>query len=464
MFAVTAARADAENPLNGLELTERPDPAPAEGWTTVDVRAASLNHHDVWTLRGVGIDPSRLPIVLGCDAAGVDEDGNEVVVHAVIGDPDAGGGDETLDPRRSLLSEKYDGTFATKLAVPRRNLLPKPAALSFEDASCLPTAYLTAYRMLFDKSGLQPGSTILVQGAGGGVATALILLGRAAGYRVWVTSRSEAKRDRAVKLGADQAFETGARLPERVDGVMETVGEATWAHSLRSLRPGGRIVISGATSGAVPPADLSRVFFTQLSIVGSTMGTRDQLARLLRFCEQSGVRPLVDRTLPLAEARDGFAAMIAGELTGKVVFTVLEITGIAMIYLASLSPHSEYDEEATCDHGIFRRGRPAGSTSPRPTRTRRGGSTAGCSAGRRTRRTSSSAGTSCSTGPAGCRSPGARPRYRTSRPTRGGCTWRSRMPRRPSNRPPSTADRSSPGPCRSGTRARWASSPTPRGR
>src|SRR5262249_27243129 len=156
------------------------------------------------------------------------------------------------------------------VAVPRRNVLPKPPALSFEDAACLPTAYLTAYRMLFEKAELEPGSTLLVQGAGGGVATALILLGRAAGYRVWVTSRSEAKRDRAIKLGADQAFASGARLPERVDAVMETVGEATWGHSLRSLKPGGRIVICGATSGAVPPADLNRVFFTQLSVVGST--------------------------------------------------------------------------------------------------------------------------------------------------------------------------------------------------
>lgn len=322
MFAATAARIDADDPVNGLELTERPEPDVPEGWKTVAVRAASLNHHDVWTLRGVGIDPARLPVVLGCDAAGIDADGNEVVVHAVIGDPDAGGGDETLDPRRSLLSERHDGTFAEKVAVPRRNLLPKPEALSFEDAACLPTAYLTAYRMLFDKSGLQPGSTVLVQGAGGGVATALILLGRAAGYRIWVTSRSEAKRDRAVKLGADRAFENGARLPERVDVVMETVGQATWAHSLRSLRPGGRIVISGATSGAVPPADLNRVFFTQLSVVGSTMGTRDQLGRLIRFCEQTGVRPLIDRSLPLADAREGFEAMITGDVTGKVVFTV----------------------------------------------------------------------------------------------------------------------------------------------
>jgi len=322
MFAVTAARFDAGDPLAGLELGEHPDPAPPDGWTSVTVKAVSLNHHDVWTLRGVGISADRLPMILGCDAAGLDEEGNEVVVHAVVGDPGTGVGDDTLDPSRSLLSERYDGTFAERVAVPRRNLLPKPAALSFEDAACLPTAYLTAYRMLFGKAALQPGSTVLVQGAGGGVATALILLGRAAGYRIWATSRSAEKRERAIELGADQAFPSGARLPERVDAVMETVGEATWAHSLRALRPGGVIVISGATSGAAPPADLNRVFFLQLSVIGTTMGSRDQLGRLLRFCEQAGVRPLIDRVLPLQQAREGIAAMIAGDLFGKVVFTL----------------------------------------------------------------------------------------------------------------------------------------------
>jgi Alcohol dehydrogenase GroES-like domain len=207
MFAVTAARIDAENPLNGLELGERPDPVVPDGWTTVRVKAASLNHHDLWTLKGVGIRQEQLPMVLGGDAAGIDEDGNEVIVHSVIGDPDRGGGDETLDPKRSLLSEVYDGAFAEQVAVPRRNLVPKPAELSFEEAACLPTAWLTAYRMLFDKSGQQPGSTILVQGAGGGVSTALIALGSAAGYRVWATSRSAAKREAALKLGAAAAFE-----------------------------------------------------------------------------------------------------------------------------------------------------------------------------------------------------------------------------------------------------------------
>src|SRR5215472_9692822 len=138
MFAVSAARFDPDQPLAGLDLGDRPEPSPPEGWTTVSVRAASLNHHDVWTLRGVGISADRLPIILGCDAAGVDEDGNEVVVHAVVGEAGSQG-DETLDPSRSLLSERYDGTFAEKVAVPRRNLVPKPAALSFEEAACLPT-------------------------------------------------------------------------------------------------------------------------------------------------------------------------------------------------------------------------------------------------------------------------------------------------------------------------------------
>ncbi|MFC9972408.1 zinc-binding dehydrogenase [Spirillospora sp. NPDC127200] len=321
MFAVTATRFDADNPLSGLAYGERPDPQAPEGWTTVTVKAAALNHHDLWSLKGVGLREDQLPMILGCDAAGVDEDGNEVIVHAVIGDPDRGDGDETLDPRRSLLSEVHDGTLAQKVVVPRRNLVPKPAELSFEEAACLPTAWLTAYRMVFGKAGLEPGSSVLVQGAGGGVATAAISLASAAGYRVYATSRSEGKRKRALELGADQALETGARLPERVDAVIETVGEATWSHSLKSLRPGGRIVVSGATSGQVPPAELNRVFFLQLSVVGSTMGTRAQLDRLARFLVKTGVRPRIDRVLPLSQAAEGFAAMHEGDLFGKIVFT-----------------------------------------------------------------------------------------------------------------------------------------------
>jgi NADPH:quinone reductase-like Zn-dependent oxidoreductase len=320
MFAVSAVRFAPDDPLSALELGERPEPIAKDGWVTVDVKAASLNHHDIWSLRGVGLKESQLPMTLGCDAAGLDPDGNEVIVHALIGDPDYRG-DETMDPGRSLLSEKHQGTIAEQVVVPRRNLVPKPAQLSFAEAACLPTAWLTAYRMLFVNSGVLPGGTVLVQGAGGGVATALIALGKAAGYRMWATSRDESKRARALELGAEASFESGARLPDRVDAVMETVGQATWGHSMKSLKPGGRIVISGATSGNAPPAELTRLFFLQLSVVGSTMGTRDELEKLAQFLATTGLRPLIDSEIPLREAREGFAKMESGNVFGKIVFT-----------------------------------------------------------------------------------------------------------------------------------------------
>ncbi|HEX6518381.1 MAG TPA: zinc-binding dehydrogenase [Nocardioidaceae bacterium] len=321
MFAVYAEGFSTEDPLSGLVVGERPDPVAPDGWTTVTVKASSLNHHDLWSLQGVGLREEALPMILGCDAAGYDEDGNEVVVHAVISDP-AWSGDETLDPKRSLLSERYQGTFADKVVVPKGNVIPKPASLSFEEAACLPTAWLTAYRMLFTQGRLKPGDTVLVQGAGGGVATALIALAHAGGLKVYATSRDEAKRAKALELGADEVVDSNARLPEKVDAVMETVGRATWSHSLRSLRPGGRIVISGATSGPNPDkAELNRIFFLQLEVVGSTMGNRAELASLVNLLDVSGLRPVIDRVLPMTEARDGFAAMADGDIFGKVVFT-----------------------------------------------------------------------------------------------------------------------------------------------
>ncbi|HEY1275621.1 MAG TPA: zinc-binding dehydrogenase [Thermoleophilaceae bacterium] len=319
MLAAFAGRFDKDSPLSGLEVGERPEPDVPDGWTTVTVRAAALNHHDLWSLRGVGLGEDQLPMILGCDAAGLDEDGNEVIVHCVIASP-GWRGDETLDPRRSLLSERHQGTFAEKVAIPGWNLVPKPPELSFEEAACLPTAWLTAYRMLFTNANVSPGSTVLVQGAGGGVATAAIALGRAAGLRVWATSRSAEKRERAEELGAEATFESGARLPERVDAVLETVGEATWGHSLRCLRPGGTLVVSGATSGDRPPAELSRVFFLQLRVIGSTMGTREELVRLSQLCADTGLRPTIEDAMPLSEARRGFEAMAGGELFGKIVF------------------------------------------------------------------------------------------------------------------------------------------------
>ncbi|HWJ10549.1 MAG TPA: zinc-binding dehydrogenase [Nocardioides sp.] len=323
MFAVYADSfaSSADDPLTGLVVGERPDPVAPEGWTTVTVKAASLNHHDLWSLRGVGLREEALPMILGCDAAGYDEDGNEVVVHAVISDP-AWTGDETFDPRRSLLSERHQGTLADQVIVPRRNIVPKPASMSFEEAACLPTAWLTAYRMLFTQGGLKAGDTVLVQGAGGGVATALIALARAGGLRVLATSRDEAKRTKALELGAHEVFESGARLPVKVDAVMETVGRATWSHSVRALRPGGKIVISGTTSGPkLDDAELTRIFFLQLSVIGSTMGNRDELASLVTMLDATGVRPVIDRVLPMTEAREGFAAMAGGDVFGKIVFT-----------------------------------------------------------------------------------------------------------------------------------------------
>jgi len=322
MLAAYAARFAPDDPVSALEVGERPEPDVPDGWTTVDVKATALNHHDLWSLKGVGLSEDKLPMILGCDAAGIDADGNEVVVHAVIADP-AWRGDETLDPKRSLLSERYQGTLAERVAVPRQNVVPKPAGLSFEEAACLPTAWLTAYRMLFTQSGLKPGDTVLVQGAGGGVATALIALARAGGFRVWATSRDQAKRAKAAEIGAHDAFESGARLPGRVDAVMDTVGAATWSHSLKSLRPGGTLVLSGATSGFTPKSgELNRIFFLQLRVQGSTMGTRAELAGLLSFLDTAGIRPHIDRTLPLAKARDGFEAMSSGDVFGKIVFTV----------------------------------------------------------------------------------------------------------------------------------------------
>jgi len=321
MIAVYANSADRKDPLSALVVGERPVPEVRTGWKLIKVRAASLNHHDIWSLRGVGLASDRLPMILGCDAAGVDEDGREVVVHGIIGDPDWTG-PETQDPKRSLLSEKYQGTFAEYVLVPERNLIAKPEQLSFVQAAALPTSWLTAYSALASKSGLKPGDTVLIQGAGGGVSTALTVLAHAMGFRTWVTTRNLANRDRALALGADEVFDSGIRLPSRVDAVMETVGEATWAHSVRALRPGGTIVISGATSGDSPPAELTRIFFLELKVIGSTMGSKAEFESLLNFMVDHHLEPVIDSILPMNNAREGFARMLAGDVFGKIVFSL----------------------------------------------------------------------------------------------------------------------------------------------
>lgn len=319
MRAAYAAAFHPDRPLAGLVVGDRPEPdVPGPDWVTVEVRASSLNHHDLWSLRGVGLREDQLPMILGCDAAGLDDQGREVIVYPVIGDPAAGGGDETLDPKRTLLSEHRPGTLAERVVVPRRNLLPKPAELSFQEAACLPTAWLTAYRMLTTRGRLPKDGAVLVQGAGGGVATAAVVLALALGARVYATSRDPAKRERVAALGATPVA-PGGRLPERVDVVVETVGAATLDHSLKSAKPGARIVVSGATSGHLAQVDLRRVFFLQQEVVGSTMGTRDEFAALVSLVTERGVRPVIDSVYGFSEARRGFERLASGEAFGKVV-------------------------------------------------------------------------------------------------------------------------------------------------
>jgi len=312
MRAAYASAFDDENPLAALTVGEQPEPAtPGPDWVTVEVRASSLNHHDIWSLRGVGLSAQQLPMILGCDAAGVDPSGAEVVVYPVVADPG--------DPRGySILSERHPGTLAERVAVPRVNLVPLPAGVSFADAACLPTAWLTAYRMLTTRGRVDEGEAVLVQGAGGGVATAAVVLASALGKRVYATSRDAAKRERITELGAT-ALEPGARLPERVDVVIETVGAATFDHSLKSAAPGGRIVVSGATSGHEPKVNLRRVFAMQLEILGTSMGTPQELAGLLSLCQERGIRPVIDSVFPFSDVAGAFARLQSGDVFGKVV-------------------------------------------------------------------------------------------------------------------------------------------------
>ncbi|MEP9350899.1 zinc-binding dehydrogenase [Xanthobacter sp. KR7-225] len=317
MLAAYASHFDPDRPLAGLKVGPRPLPAPPAGWARVKVVAAALNHHDLWSLKGgeamrqrggAGLSPADLPRILGMDAAGVSEDGAQVIVHPLISAPAFG-----------VLSGRYDGTFADYVCVPRENLVAKPAALGWEEAACLPTAWLTAWRMLFEKARVEPGGSILVQGASGGLSTALVMLAKAAGLRVFVTGRSAASRAFARARGADEAVEPGARLPERVDAAMDSVGPATWDHSLKCLKRGGVMVVPGGTTGYSATVDIARLFTMDLTIVGSAMGSRAQLEALAGFCAARGLRPPVARVLPLGEAAAAFAALERGAVGGKIV-------------------------------------------------------------------------------------------------------------------------------------------------
>jgi NADPH:quinone reductase-like Zn-dependent oxidoreductase len=315
MRAAFAAGASADRPLSVLTVGEAPEPELLDGWVSVEVRAASLNHHDLWSLRGVGLPGDRLPMILGCDAAGVTPEGDEVVIYPVVAD--AG------DPRgMSLLSERFPGTLAERVGAPRDNLIPKPAGLSFLDAACLPTAWLTAFHMLTTRGRVDSGSSVLVQGAGGGVATAAVVLAVAMGKRVYATSRDPGKRAKIEALGA-VAVEPGGRLPERVDVVIESVGEPTIAHSMKCSAPGARIVVCGATGGHLATVDLRRLFAMRLELLGSTMGTLPELTELMDFCVEKGIRPAIDATFGFSAVADAFARLEAGDVFGKVAVDFL---------------------------------------------------------------------------------------------------------------------------------------------
>ena len=323
MRAAVALRADEHDPLSALVLKDGwPEPEAAPGQVRIKLASTTVNMHDLWTLRGVGGPAQRFPHVLGCDIVGWDAQGREVMVTGAFGDPDAGDGDETLDPQRALISEDLPGSFAEYTVVPARNVIAKPAWLSMNQAACLNVGWSTTYRLLFTRGHAQPGERILIQGAGGGVATAAIAMARAAGLYVVVTSRSADKQKRALSLGAHEALDVGARLTEQVDLVLDTVGAATWKHSLRALRPGGRIISAGATTGSDIALELPRVFYRQLSIIGSTSATRGETLRMLRFMHAAQLRPVIDSVYPFARIHDAFRRTQAADLFGNVVVEI----------------------------------------------------------------------------------------------------------------------------------------------
>jgi NADPH:quinone reductase-like Zn-dependent oxidoreductase len=344
MLAAYAARTDRENPLSALEIGDRPQAEPPPGWVLVRMAAASLNHHDLWTLRGVSSRTVAPPQIIGCDVAGTvaahgpdipagtPAEGTRVVAHSVIGCMSCDTCRD-VDPLFckdfAMFSEgPYQGTLAEYVPVPAANLVPLPDSVSFEAAACLPTAYLTAYRMLFTRAALRPGDVALVHGATGGVATASLLLARAAGISVISTSRDDSKRAAALELGALAAVGTDRDASKQVaaltggrgvDAVIETVGEATWAFSLRAVRVDGTVVVAGATSGPNPPAQLNRIFWRHTRILGSTMGTRAELLKLVALTASGRLAPLIGASFPLPRAREAFEQLAAGEQKGKVV-------------------------------------------------------------------------------------------------------------------------------------------------
>jgi NADPH:quinone reductase-like Zn-dependent oxidoreductase len=329
-----------EEPLGpaGVRIRTRPITDPAPGMVSVRVRAAALNHLDIWLAHGAQrVQPPR---VICADGAGVVEHadgdrvkaGDEVVVYPVTADWDCAqcrAGQAVFCPHFGILGEHTDGTACELLQVPAQNVYPKPAGLSFEEAAAFPLTFLTAWRMLTTRAALTAGETLLVVGAGAGVATAGLLIGKHLGARVLATSRSEEKRRRARELGAEAAFESSgfAKAVQEATGgrgadvVFEHVGAATLDESLKSLAPGGRIAICGATSGVKAEINLPRLFFKHASLLGSTMGNPGEFEAILGAIE-SGLRPVVDRVFPLDDVQAALEHLDRAEQFGKVVLRI----------------------------------------------------------------------------------------------------------------------------------------------
>jgi zinc-binding alcohol dehydrogenase/oxidoreductase len=303
-----------------LRYEDAPDPEPEPGEVLVSLKAASLNHLDIWVRKGLPSVPK--PRILGADGAGVREDTRERVVI----NPGLEHGDRIL-----VVGEHMDGTHAELIAVPEANVYPIPERLSFEEAAAFPLVFETAYRMLVTKAGLKEGEWVLLWGIGSGIATAGLAIAKALGAHAIVTSSSDEKLARASELGADVAVESGGDVIEAVkeatggpgvDVVIEHVGEATWQRSLQAARAGGRIAVCGATSGPNPPAALHRVWWKQLTIYGSTMGTKEDFEGAYDLVATGRATPVVDVVLPLTEARAGHERLEAGDQFGKIVFSI----------------------------------------------------------------------------------------------------------------------------------------------
>ncbi|HEY7398512.1 MAG TPA: zinc-binding dehydrogenase [Gaiellaceae bacterium] len=303
-----------------LRYEDVPDPVPADGEVLVELRASALNHLDVWIRKGLPSVPK--PRILGADGAGVIAGTTErVVINPAI----VQGG------RMRIVGENTDGTNAELIAVPREFVHPIPDGLGFEEAAAFPLVFETAYRMLVTRARLQEGEWVLVWGIGGGVATAALAIAKALGANVVVTSSSDAKLERARELGADAGVnhatdDVVAAVKDVTGGgahvVVDDVGEATWKRTLDAVRAEGRVVVCGATTGPNPPAALHRVWWKQLSILGSTMGSPDDFAGAYELVASGKARPVVDRVFPLAEAAAAHERLERGEQLGKIVLRI----------------------------------------------------------------------------------------------------------------------------------------------